>query len=106
MIKTPNIIKTKISLGGKIHNKLKFNQKFQVLFSFNLFSFQSDTQFAKINKNFARVYQSEQTVKRILSEATHQFKALTDQEKILDMKGLSLKFLIQKENKKISFILA
>ena len=53
-----------------------------------------DSQFAKINKNFARVYQSEQTLKRILSEATHQFKALTEQEKTLDMKGLSLKFLI------------
>ena len=58
----------------------------------------------KIYKNFARVYQSEQTVKRILSEAAHQFKELTDQEKILDMKGLSLKFLLQKENEKISFM--
>ena len=50
------------------------------------------------------MYQSEKTVKRILSEAANQFKQLTEQEKILDAKGLSLKFLIQKENEKLNFM--
>ena len=50
------------------------------------------------------MYQSEKTVKRILSEAANQFKQLTEQEKSLDAKGLSLKFLLQKENEKLNFM--
>ena len=39
-----------------------------------------------------------------MEETTKQFKTLTHQEQTLDMKSLSLKFLIQKENEKMSRI--